>query len=660
MSRRINRRDFLRLSSLTIAGGLLAACSPQSTPTTAPAVEATKPAAAPTAVPTAVPAATSKYKDSPYLAGKNLPPVAERIPADPLVYTHKLILPEGYIKDVAIGSYGGPYVFTTDEGAIMSEVLFYSVNRTPIPTGSAIFASLEHNTDYTAYTFKIRKGLKWSDGVPVTTEDVRFALEDATMNPDLYAVLTNWLRTGGTGTGTPAKLTVVDDFTFTLTFDALFPTFITYISGNWTWYSTLIKPKHYLSKFHQKYAKADELDAAVKTAGLSKWTELFLLKDAGWPDQESAIGEPRLDPWIPTEWKEDRHTMVRNPYYSLVDSAGNQLPYMDEIIVYPVSFSAPETAELMMYSGQGHYNWNLDDTKLPQYKSEEAKGKIVVLPYPNKDSRMMTLNLTYGPPDGEWRKVVGDVRFRQAVLLGMNKEEINKELYLNTAHMNTISIKEYDPAKANQLLDDMGMTKKDADGYRMYPSGAPFEIILTLMPEVGYSYQAPFIAGYMKNIGIKLTYKQVEGSVYWNIVNAGEHMGTIIWNFAPAYESNVADPGFMPGNDWAPLWRLWNDTGGKKGEVPPDWIKESYQIFADMSKFAYGSAEYKALEKKRDKWVYDNVPYMTFVEQPGIVHIFSSCLGNIGGTEGTKGMPFHHGSWTHHRLIYFKPGCKTT
>jgi len=239
----------------------------------------------------------------------------------------------------------------------------------------------------------------------------------------------------------------------------------------------------------------------------------------------------------------------------------------------------------------------------------------------------------------------------------MDKEEINKELYLNTAHMNTVQPSEFNQDEANRLLDEIGMTQRDAEGYRMTPEGKPFEIILTLMPEIGYSYQAPFIADYMKQVGIKLTYKQVEGSVYWNIIAANEHMGTIVWNFAPAFESNVSDPGFVPYNEWAPLWREWYYTAGEKGEEPPDWIKEGYAIYEEMSKTPYVSDEYRALEEKRTKWVYDNVPFMTFVEQPGIVHLFSTCLGNVAGTEGTEGMPFHHGSWTHHRLIYLKPDC---
>ena len=148
----------------------------------------------------------------------------------------------------------------------------------------------------------------------------------------------------------------------------------------------MIKPKHYLSQFHADYADAGALAAAVEEDGFDEWYELHGTKDVIGGSKDNALGMPRLDPWILIEYAEDRYMMERNPYYGSVDTAGQQLPYVDTNITYPVSFTAPETAELMMFSGDGHYNWNLDLTKLPLYKQEEANGLMWSIPYPNKDS----------------------------------------------------------------------------------------------------------------------------------------------------------------------------------------------------------------------------------------------------------------------------------
>lgn len=393
----------------------------------------------------------------------------------------------------------------------------------------------------------------------------------------------------------------------------------------------------------------------MEEAGFDEWYELYDLKNADdWNGvaQEAAIGLPRLNPWILVDFAEDRYVIERNPYYGLVDSAGNQLPYFDRINVVPVSFTAPETAELMMFSGEGHYNWNLDLTKLPLYKQEEAKGLMWAIPYPNKDSRALYLNLSYDDPT--WRSVVQDLRFRQALGLAMDCETINKEIYLETAAIPVVTHGcEYDPDAANALLDEMDMTERDGDGFRLAPNGEPFEIPMTLMAwDIGYNSQAPFLADQFMAVGLNTTYKMVEGNIFWDQLNANGTQATIIWSFSPVFESDVQWPSFQPTTKNAPLWYEWASSGGELGEEPPDWIKESLEINDAMAGVLYGSDAYKALEARRDEWVRNNIPYLDFVEQPGIVHMFNNCLGNVA-----NGPLYHHGSWTQHRLIFFKPGC---
>ena len=592
---------------------------------------------------------------SPMLAEKvasgELPGVCDRLPSVPLVFTHDLIVPDGYVEP-EVGTLGGTLVSTIGEGAILLEPLFYSINRTPIATGSLVFSDFQVSDDSTEYTFTLREGLKWSDGVPLTTEDVDYTWNDVLTNQDLYPTFLSWLRTGGKGTGGIPTLTILDDYTYKLTYDAPYPGFTKYLSGNWQWTSLVIKPKHYLSQFHADYADADALAAAVEEAGFDEWYELHGTKDVIDGNNDNAMGMPRLDPWILAEFAEDRYIMERNPYYGSVDTAGQQLPYIDTNITYPVSFTAPETAELMMFTGDGHYNWNLDLTKLPLYKQEEANGLMWSIPYPNKDSRAFYINLSYDDPT--WQSAVSDVRFRQALGLAMDCDTINNEIYLETASIPVVTHDcIYDPAAADALLDEMGMAERDADGFRLAPNGEPFEIPMTLMAwDIGYNSQAPFLTDQFIAVGLNTSYKMVEGNIFWDQLDANETQATIIWSFSPDFESDVAWPSFQPTTKNAPLWYEWASSGGELGEEPPDWMMESLEINDAMSNEVYGSDEYRALEARRDEWVKNNIPYLDFVEQPGIVHMFNNCLGNVA-----TGPLYHHGSWTHHRLIFFKPGC---
>ena len=536
MKRNVTTKIFFVLMILTL---IITACQAS----TATPQEATEPAevqptsavaeqpteAKPTSAVAEQPAGDCPYKESPMLADRvakgELPSLCERLPVDPLVFTHDLIVPQGYVEP-EVGTLGGTLVSTIGEGAILLEPLFYSINRIPVATKSMVFSDFQYNADYSEYTFTLRHGLKWSDGMPVTTEDVDYAWNDVLNNESLYPTFPSWMRTGGQGSGGIPKLTIMDDFTYKLTYDAPYPGFSMYLSGNWQWTSYVIKPKHYLSQFHEKYGDADALAAAVQEAGFDEWFELHGLKDQI-AANSNTVGMPRLDPWIAIEWAEDHYVMERNPYYGSVDSAGQQLPYVDKIDTYPVSFTAPETAELMMFTGEGHYNWNLDLTKLPLYKQEEAKGLMWSIPYPNKDSRAFYLNLTYDDPT--WRLVVQDVRFRQALGLAMNCAEINKEIYLDTASIPKVTHDcIYDPEAANKLFDEMGMTEKDAEGFRLAPDGKPFELPMTLMAwDIGYNSQAPFLEKYFEAVGIKTSYKMVEGNNYLGFAvrqrNTGHH-----------------------------------------------------------------------------------------------------------------------------------------
>lgn len=108
---------------------------------------------------------------------------------------------------------------------VMKENLFTNQNRAPAIVAGNIIKSLDVSDDYSTYTFHLRTGHKWSDGAPMTTEDVRFAFEDVLFNPLLYANPPSYLMTGGVPSGEKPQLDIVDETTFTLTYPRPYPAF---------------------------------------------------------------------------------------------------------------------------------------------------------------------------------------------------------------------------------------------------------------------------------------------------------------------------------------------------------------------------------------------------------------------------------------------------
>ncbi|HPC76940.1 MAG TPA: ABC transporter substrate-binding protein, partial [bacterium] len=210
----------------------------------------------------------TKFAESPQLAelvrqGK-LPPLEQRIPKNPLVVT----------PYEEIGQYGGTWRRTwsglSDSAGpykLCSEhLVMFNKNGTKILPNVA--ESWKVSRDAKTYTFKLREGIRWSDGTPLTTEDVVFWYEDIILNKDLTPTIPNWLTSGGK----PLKLEKIDTYTFKVEFEepnALFLISIGKMGGGHTFFA----PKHYLKQFHPKYTPKEKLDELMKKENYTHWTQ---------------------------------------------------------------------------------------------------------------------------------------------------------------------------------------------------------------------------------------------------------------------------------------------------------------------------------------------------------------------------------------------------
>ena len=242
------------------------------------------------------------------------------------------------------------------------------------------------------------------------------------------------------------------------------------------------------------------------------------------------VDYPGLYPWIPkASGNPSLLAWERNPYYFKVDTKGQQLPYIDKITSQQVENVDMLNLKLLA----GDIDFMRESTalvKIPLYKENEAKaGFKTILTDMHVDSSGLRLNQTFNDPD--WQKVSGDVRFRQAVSLAINRKELIDNVYYGFASLPLELVGEanskFDVAAANKLLDDMGL-KKDANGMRLYPSGKPIKILLehgAAAPDI--APVADLTAQYLKKIGLDVTVKQIDSTLWGTKWAANEIQSTV-------------------------------------------------------------------------------------------------------------------------------------
>jgi peptide/nickel transport system substrate-binding protein len=332
---------------------------------------------------------------------------------------------------------------------------------------------------------------------------------------------------------------------------------------------------------------------------------------------------PVLNPYVLTSIQDETYTYERNPYYFKIDKDGKQLPYIDKLISPKVQDGEMENMKAIV--GEADIlRRNAALAKLPLYKDNEAKGNYstLILDYHLRAPVTLNLNLTYKDPS--FRQVVNDVRFRQALSIGMNHQEIIDSVYLQQGKTPSLIPAADDLAKANKYLDDMGM-KVGTNGLRNAVDGKPFALLI----EVGASAadQVPtaelLSSQYRKNLKLDVSFKKLDTALFNQKNTANEVQATIFWSF----DAMADDEATIRWVQFMPLWNLWRNDP-KTGEEPPAWVKQGIDLDNKRMTLVYGTPEYFAQKEIEAKYFYDNVPAIPIVESSKIPLILSKKFAN--------------------------------
>ncbi|RTR02976.1 ABC transporter substrate-binding protein [Halomonas nitroreducens] len=501
-----------------------------------------------------------------------LPPVEERLPAEPLVF-EKAGMPDG------IGVYGGVLrhviggrpegwnwaagqtqgwggiSYTVAECLTRTGPLFMLPpdEQEPLPN---LARRWEWSEDGRQLTMHLVEGAHWSDGAPFTSEDVRFYWEDNVLDPNVAT----FASPGTYGEGT--TLEVVDEHTVRWTFQDPASAQVLF---QMAFFSFCPGPAHVLKEHHPRYNEANSYNDYVNAL----------------PVDELPI--PTMGAWVPTEYRSDELVLMRrNPYYWKVDSAGNQLPYVDEM-QFKLTTWSDRTVQAV--AGSADFS-NMENpanyvSALQRAHAEEAPARLEFGPRTVGWSLDLNLAEEMGTDDDRQRAIRQlnrQLTFRQALSHAIDRQALGQSLVRGpfthafaggvfpegpAVDADSVVFYGYDPELANALLDDLGLKDTDGSGLRNWTegpmAGEDLEITLQIVNEYPTDVTlAEGLVAMFRDIGIRLIPRPMSGTAFDNregsaqfdmlIRRADDHI-------VPIQTGDI----FAPLHEGTPVWHLGSD-----------------------------------------------------------------------------------------------------
>ncbi|RIK52784.1 MAG: twin-arginine translocation pathway signal [Chloroflexi bacterium] len=586
------------------------------------------------------------------VAGGELPALEERLPVrEDLLVIQPLD---------EIGKYGGVWRrgFTgpadSQNGHRVAggdRLLFWDADEFPKLTPN-LAKGWEVSEDGKTITIFLRNGAKWSDGEPFTANDIMFWYEHMYQNEELVPVRSPFFNIDA-----GASLEMVDDYTIRFNFPEANTLFLEVLAssvnvfGGQAIFGNVgmggFAPAHYLQQFHPDFADKAELDAKVAEAGFDNWVNLF-------KDRNTWSANPDLP--VMTPWKTvnpattDTWVLERNPYYFGVDTEGNQLPYIDTI-----SMSLAESLDVLnLRAINGEFDYqarHLQIANVPVFlENQEANDYTLYLdPAQHGADGAFMFNQSYeaDPEIGKWLR---NVDFRRALSLAVDRDSINEIIFLGIGVPGSAVVAEssvfnpgpeyrtlwstYDPDKANQMLDKIGLTEKDSEGYRLRTDNG--ERLVLEIPSIPAFIQFTALAELVKE-------DWAEVGIFANVVEserglveqrrAANDLQIFLWQNDGTDELYLYPYHAIPINETSgtgPAFGVWYSTGGEQGIEPPDNVKKVQDLFSQGLKAT--PEERIAIGQEIWKIITDEVWTMGTVGQSGAfmgVRVVKNNMGNI-------------------------------
>ncbi len=552
----------------------------------------------------------SEYGESPMLAeivaAGGLPPVSERLPAEPLIVE----------PAEQVGNYGGTMVDSTG-GNRLAEFRHFgyeSLVRWSVDGGEVlpnVAKGWDVSDDATSYTFHLREGMKWSDGEDFTADDIVFWWEHVETNIDIQSSPRGFFIVDGE----PATVTKIDDYAVEFKWSKPNGLFLENLSTSYG-----VRVVQFAEHYHRNLIKSlnpdgvAELMAAANAEDYTQWWAA----NVGSYGKQSEYNNPErpfVQAWVPTEpfLGKERFTFQRNPYYFKVDTACNQLPYIDARAW--VLVSDPEVQLAKTLSGEvdiSRVNISTPANRGVMFQNME-QGNYRFVTANSADMNVADLRFPlYYPADPVKEAVYSDKNFRIGLSHAINRQELIDVIFLGQGIPHQIAPRpesplyneqlatqytEHDADLANSHLD-MVLPDKDDDGFRLRPdNGERFTVVVDVNTEFKSDWgdMMELIEGYWEAVGVDVVLNFVSDAVSVARRNDPDR-DVFLWlaeNGSGRLPMLAAREMMPREKTWTEAWEKWYDSGGSEGVEPPANYVRAWEL-QDAIPTLFGDAQMEA------------------------------------------------------------------
>ena len=589
-----------------------------------------------------------EFQESPMLSNKNLPLLEERLPKDPVVS----------FPLRQIGTYGG-----TARAISVDASMFFNTEGllTISPDHKTILPNLakswQYSDDGMRLTVYLREGLKWSDGHPLTAADCVFMMQELQLNP-VYQPVTPRIFGG-------LSVRAVDELTVEYEFARPSPLFINYMAQIPELFFT---PKHYFKQFHPNYVDAETLKAKMRQLGFINWSAF--VRASLLSRSAVSINMPTVRAFVPVRYTPTLARFERNAYYFKVDPKGNQLPYIDVVEAEQVSDNTVAVAKAS--NGQLDFAaFYMPTQDIPLLKLGEQTAGTKVLVWRRLHGSDLAIQFNFNHANPRLRELYWDVRFRRALSIAINRDEMNQIIYFGRGVPRQVTVipesdyfepgfanayTEFDPDTAREMLDAMGLRDIDGDGLREHADGSKLTLTIEFVnTETPKQISMELVTSYWQAIGIDARLKLIDRGLQYARAVSGE-MEMSVW-----HADRTTDVLFPITPDfWVPRviasstvmwneWTRWYVSEGETGEEPPPEVRQ-LQAWAEALSTSMDPLERIRLGKNILAANAENVWSIGTIGLAPHPVVISARLKNVK-TEGLWGwdtrwtLPYHPSTW---------------